>query len=199
MPSSSRITSLHFLPPIASENCPPSFEKLCSIKATQIECQKYEIDLGIKEESLKELIPKPATSCEDPPLYLCLRMGKPSNKRIPKSTPIMSYGKKRMRPEYWFSIPRNRSDELYNFFQLWAPDIYGELQEEEIFSKGFILVEEDTELWDEEEHEEGEIGDSIGGELKDMTKESWEVRLEIQHAEAGKGYGFKYICFSLQN
>lgn len=35
-------------------------------------------------------------------------MGKPSNKRIPKSTPIMSYGKKRMRPEYWFSIPRNR-------------------------------------------------------------------------------------------
>ncbi|XP_069994151.1 uncharacterized protein [Penaeus vannamei] len=72
------------------------------------------------------------------------------------------------------SIYFSRSDELYNFFQLWAPDIYGELQEEEIFSKGFILVEEDTELWDEEEHEEGEIGDSIGGELKDMTKESWE-------------------------
>nr|XP_027209243.1 uncharacterized protein LOC113802815 [Penaeus vannamei] len=58
--------------------------------------------------SFDKLIPKPATSCEDPPLYLCLRMGKPSNKRIPKSTPIMSYGKKRMRPEYWFSIPRNR-------------------------------------------------------------------------------------------
>ncbi|XP_042861954.1 uncharacterized protein LOC122247057 [Penaeus japonicus] len=69
----------------------------------------------------------------------------------------------------------SRSDELYNFFQLWATDIYGELQEEEIFSKGFILVEEDTELWDEEEHEEGESSDSIGGELKDMTKESWEV------------------------
>lgn len=87
-------------------------------------------------------------------------------------------------------ISFSRSDELYNFFQLWAPDIYGELQEEEIFSKGFILVEEDTELWDEEENEEGEIGDSIGGELKDMTKESWEVRLETKHAEAGQG-----VCF----
>lgn len=125
--------------------------------------------------SFDKLIPKPAASCEDPPLYLCLKMGKPAGKSIPKSTPVMSYGKKRMRPEYWFSIPRNRSDELYTFFQRWAHDIYGELNEEYITSKGFILIEEDTELWDDDVLEKGEGGDSIGGELTEMTKESWEV------------------------
>ncbi|XP_071512192.1 nuclear receptor coactivator 7 isoform X2 [Panulirus ornatus] len=123
--------------------------------------------------SFDKLIPKPATSCEDPPLYLCLRMGKPDGKSIPKSTPVMSYGKKRMRPEYWFSIPKNRSDELFNFFQLWAHVIYGELNEDEVASRGFILVEEDTELWDDEEPGGGENEDGIG-ELTEMTKESWE-------------------------
>lgn len=63
-----------------------------------------------------ELIPRPARSCEDPPLYLTLRMGKPINKKIPKSTPIMSYGKKKMRPEYWFSVPRNRYVFCINIF-----------------------------------------------------------------------------------
>ncbi|XP_069180610.1 oxidation resistance protein 1 isoform X8 [Procambarus clarkii] len=124
--------------------------------------------------SFDKLIPKPATSCEDPPLYLCLRMGKPACKRIPKSTPVMSYGKKRMRPEYWFSIPKNRSDELFHFFQLWAHDIYGELNEDEVSARGFVLVEDDTELWADQENEAGENEDSLG-ELTEMTKESWEV------------------------
>lgn len=56
-----------------------------------------------------ELIPRPVHTFEEPPpLYLRLRMGKPKDKKIPKSTPIMSYGKKKMKPEYWFSVPRNR-------------------------------------------------------------------------------------------
>lgn len=58
--------------------------------------------------SFIELIPRPARSCDDPPLYLRLRMGRPANKAVPRSTPLMSYGRKRMRPEYWFSVPRNR-------------------------------------------------------------------------------------------
>lgn len=58
---------------------------------------------------LIELIPRPVHTFEEPPpLYLRLRMGKPKDKKIPKSTPIMSYGKKKMKPEYWFSVPRNR-------------------------------------------------------------------------------------------
>lgn len=79
-----------------------------------------------------ELIPRPARSCEDPPLYLRLRMGKPINRPIPRSTPLMSYGKKKMRPEYWFSVPKNRVDELYNFLNLWVPHLYGELSEKQV-------------------------------------------------------------------
>ena len=55
-----------------------------------------------------ELIPKPAQPCEAPPLYLRLRMGKPVERKMPMTTPIMSYGKKKMKPEYWFSIPRDK-------------------------------------------------------------------------------------------
>lgn len=55
-----------------------------------------------------ELIPKPAQPCDAPPLYLRLRMGKPLNRKGAMTTPIMSYGKKKMKPEYWFSIPRDK-------------------------------------------------------------------------------------------
>lgn len=44
----------------------------------------------------------------------------------------MSYGKKKMRPEYWFSVPKNRVDELYKFLQAWVPHLYGELEEEKV-------------------------------------------------------------------
>lgn len=86
-----------------------------------------------------ELIPRPARSCEDPPLYLRLKMGKPLNKKIPHSTPLMSYGKKKMRPEYWFSVPKNRVDELYKFIQAWVPQLYGELDEEKVMSWSKVI------------------------------------------------------------
>ena len=66
---------------------------------------------------------------------------------------------------------------MYNFFQLWAHDIYGELNEEEVASRGFILVVEETDLWTEQDRERAEAEDGIGGELTEMTKESWEVRI----------------------
>ncbi|XP_049949943.1 oxidation resistance protein 1 isoform X5 [Schistocerca serialis cubense] len=133
--------------------------------------------------SFDKLIPRPARSCEDPPLYLTLRMGKPLNKKIPKSTPIMSYGKKKMRPEYWFSVPRNRVDELYSFLMLWIPHLYGDLEEIDFKSRGYELVESDTELWDDEVGDgNGRTGDSRSrsgsdgdAELGELTRESWEV------------------------
>jgi len=54
-----------------------------------------------------ELIPRPATLYEDPPLYLCLKIGRPLNKAVSKTCPIESYTK-RHKPEYWFSIPRDK-------------------------------------------------------------------------------------------
>lgn len=125
--------------------------------------------------SFDKLIPRPARSCEDPPLYLRLRMGKPVNKPIPKSTPLMSYGKKKMRPEYWFSVPKNRVDELYKFIQGWVPHLYGELDEDKVKERGFVLVENDTELWSEEPTPSASRHGSQDGEISELTKESWEV------------------------
>nr|XP_022901879.1 nuclear receptor coactivator 7 isoform X2 [Onthophagus taurus] len=123
--------------------------------------------------SFDKLIPRPARSCDDPPLYLRLRMGKPIDKPIPRNTPLMSYGKKKMRPEYWFSVPKNKVDEVYTFLNVWVPHLYGELSEEQIQARG--LVELDTELWTEEPQQTGSRHGSQDGELSDLTRESWEV------------------------
>lgn len=95
--------------------------------------------------SPKELIPRPARACADPPLYLRLRMGKPIGKSMPLPTYVMSYGKNKLRPEFWFSIPKNRTDELYRFLNTWVPHLYGELDEEQITQRGFELIQNDTD------------------------------------------------------
>lgn len=46
-------------------------------------------------------------SVEDTSLFLCLRVGQPINKGGNKTSPIESYSKKK-RPEYWFSVPRDK-------------------------------------------------------------------------------------------
>ncbi|XP_033337198.1 TLD domain-containing protein mustard isoform X8 [Megalopta genalis] len=134
--------------------------------------------------SFDKLIPRPARSCEDPPLYLRLRTGRPKDKKIPRSTPIMSYGKKKLRPEYWFSVPRDRVDDLYRFIHAWVPSLYGELDENYWRERGYILSDTDTDLSPElSPHEAGEAGESTedgkarqdGDEISDLTRESWEV------------------------
>ncbi|KAK9730099.1 LysM domain [Popillia japonica] len=123
--------------------------------------------------SFDKLIPRPARSCDDPPLYLRLRMGKPIDKPIPRNTPLMSYGKKKMKPEYWFSVPRNKVDEVYAFLNVWVPHLYGELNEEQIQARG--LVELDTELWNEEPTPSATRHGSQEEEFSEITRESWEV------------------------
>ncbi|CAL1684367.1 unnamed protein product [Lasius platythorax] len=135
--------------------------------------------------SFDKLIPRPARSCEDPPLYLRLRTGRPKDKKIPRSTPIMSYGKKKLRPEYWFSVPRNRVDDLYRFIHAWVPSLYGELDENYWRERGYILSDTDTDLSPElSPHESGEGADSTeeskardgqGDDITELTRESWEV------------------------
>lgn len=92
-----------------------------------------------------ELIPRPARACQDPPLYLRLRMGKPIGKSMSLPSYVMSYGKNKLRPEFWFSIPKNRTDELYRFLNTWVPHLYGELDEEKITERGFELIQNDTD------------------------------------------------------
>ncbi|XP_046440241.1 uncharacterized protein LOC124191218 isoform X6 [Daphnia pulex] len=149
--------------------------------------------------SLDKLIPKPAQPCDAPPLYLRLRMGKPLNRKGGMTTPIMSYGKKKMKPEYWFSIPRDKADSLCRFFLLWSPDVYGEPGDaDSVAKRGFELITEDLE-WEEPspvrrtkpvKKAKGQLGgksksgdhDQVGGEDEDdplgvtaeLAKESWE-------------------------
>lgn len=100
----------------------------------------------VLSQSFSELIPRPARACADPPLYLRLRMGKPVGKSMPlPSNVVMSYGKNKLRPEFWFSIPKNRIDELYRFLNTWVPHLYGELDEEAIQKRGFELIQNDTD------------------------------------------------------
>jgi len=110
---------------------------------------------------LTELIPKMAVACEAPPLYLRLRMGKPLVRKPGMNTPIMSYGKKKMKPEYWFSIPRDKADSLCRFFLLWSPDVYGDLTDADVEARGFQVITEDLE-WEEPSPVHG-AGAAAGG------------------------------------
>ncbi|XP_051158882.1 oxidation resistance protein 1 isoform X4 [Leptopilina boulardi] len=134
--------------------------------------------------SFDKLIPRPARSCEDPPLYLRLRTGRPKDKKIPRSTPIMSYGKKKLRPEYWFSVPRNRVDDLYKFIHAWVPSLYGELDENYWRERGYILSDTDTDLSPELSPHDAEGGEnteddknrnSDSDDISELTRESWEL------------------------
>ncbi|XP_070509943.1 nuclear receptor coactivator 7 isoform X4 [Chironomus tepperi] len=120
-----------------------------------------------------ELIPRPARACQDPPMYLRLRMGRPAGKPSPLPTTVMSYGKNKLRPEYWFSIPKNKVDELYRFIGAWVPQLYGELDEEAIKARGFELIQHDTE-WTNN-RTSSKDGLDIGEEIGEYTRESWEV------------------------
>ncbi|GAB6029687.1 hypothetical protein CHUAL_005414 [Chamberlinius hualienensis] len=115
---------------------------------------KSEVTMDDKKDlfqAMDKLIPRPARHSDDQPLYLCLRMGRPINKkRPPSTTPIMSYGQRKMRSEYWFGIPKDRVDDLYNFFQHWAPGVYGDIEQMDLNERGFELVNSDDEESDEE-------------------------------------------------
>lgn len=64
---------------------------------------------------------------------------------MPLPSYVMSYGKNKLRPEFWFSIPKNRVDELFRFLNTWVPHLYGDLDEEQIKERGFELIQHDTD------------------------------------------------------
>uniref|UniRef100_A0AAG5CRS7 Oxidation resistance protein 1 n=1 Tax=Anopheles atroparvus TaxID=41427 RepID=A0AAG5CRS7_ANOAO len=125
--------------------------------------------------SFDKLIPRPARACPDPPMYLRLRMGRKIGKNTPLPTTVMSYGKNKLRPEYWFSIPKNKVDELYRFLNAWVQHLYGELDEAAIKERGFELIQIDTE-WSAKTGSPSKDGRSASeGEISEYTRESWEV------------------------
>lgn len=61
--------------------------------------------------SLTDMIPNGLVtdkqSTDEPSLYLCLKIGQPINKSVSADCPIELYSKKK-RPEYWFTVPRDK-------------------------------------------------------------------------------------------
>ncbi|XP_054713523.1 oxidation resistance protein 1-like isoform X2 [Uloborus diversus] len=89
---------------------------------------------------LDKLIPRPATSFCDTPLYLCLRMGEPIEKSVIRTNPVVHFGQK-TKPEYWFSIPKDNVDSLYCFFLRWCPEKYGDIDKINFEELGFFPIE----------------------------------------------------------
>ncbi|CAG0915193.1 unnamed protein product [Notodromas monacha] len=129
--------------------------------------------------SIDKLLPKMTTPAwtVEPPLYLCLRTGRPKNKRIPCSTPVVAYGVRKVLPEYWFLVPQSRAEELYVFLRTWMPDLYGEVNEKYLADHDMDLVEEEL-LLENDGQEDGRgmsAADNASSHIGDL-KESWEFR-----------------------
>ncbi|XP_037824372.1 oxidation resistance protein 1-like isoform X11 [Lucilia sericata] len=188
-----------FIRPLSSEGT-ASTTKLKDNKQQQQPKLDYRSMVSVDDKpglfvSVDKLIPRPARACPDPPLYLRLRMGKPIGKAIPLPTSVMSYGKNKLRPEYWFSVPKNRIDELYRFVNTWVPHLYGELDEEQIKSRGFELIQDDTE-WTQSGTKKTRSGSQEGEEITDITRESWEV-LSMSSEDYRKSSIFQTGSFDL--
>lgn len=86
----------------------------------------------------------------------------------------------------------SRVEELYRFLNAWVPQLYGELDEEAIKTRGFELIQHDTEWMNNRtsskvsknanyfsiSHHDSHIlqdGADFGDEIGEYTRESWEV------------------------
>ncbi|KAM7292263.1 oxidation resistance protein 1 isoform X1 [Ixodes scapularis] len=144
------------IPPGEDERRPPSRTDNANVWLKNMVEEKPELFAALEKLGFcfddHELVPRPAQSSEAPLLYLCLRMGKPLHKRLPRSA--STRGKYRLRPQYWFGIPRTRVDELYYFLERWAPSVYGDVHRADLSLRGFESL---PDSGDEEEEGDGEV------------------------------------------
>ncbi|CAM4817426.1 unnamed protein product [Rotaria magnacalcarata] len=103
------------------------------------------------------------------PYYLCLKASMhvddvPSlrpkqHKKISEKVKDNFYGKKQINQEYWFSVPKNKTESLYEFFRRWTPEraldplidddkassnIHQSKPNNEPSKKGFVLLPDDN-------------------------------------------------------
>lgn len=57
-----------------------------------------------------DILPSKEEKSKSPPMFLCIKVGKPMRKSFATHTAAMvqQYGKRRKQPEYWFAVPRER-------------------------------------------------------------------------------------------
>ncbi|TKC41316.1 hypothetical protein EI555_000910, partial [Monodon monoceros] len=72
---------------------------------------KSEIQLWLLKRiqvPIEDILPSKEEKSKTPPMFLCIKVGKPMRKSFATHTAAMvqQYGKRRKQPEYWFAVPR---------------------------------------------------------------------------------------------
>ncbi|XP_066461612.1 nuclear receptor coactivator 7 isoform X2 [Eleutherodactylus coqui] len=119
---------------------------------------------------IEDMLPSKEEKSKTPPMFLCIKVGKPMRKSFATHTTAMvqQYPRKRKQPEYWFAVPQERVDHLYTFFVQWSPEVYGKDAKEQ----GFVVVEKD-EL------------DMIDNFFSEPSTKSWEI-ITVEEAKRRK-------------
>ncbi|XP_062980782.1 nuclear receptor coactivator 7 isoform X2 [Elgaria multicarinata webbii] len=119
---------------------------------------------------IEDMLPSKEEKSKTPPMFLCIKVGKPMKKSFTAQSTTMAqqYGKRRKQPEYWFAVPRERVDHLYTFFVQWSPDVYGK----DVKDQGFVVVEKE-EL------------DMIDNFFSEPSTKSWEI-ITVEEAKRRK-------------
>ncbi|GCC23724.1 hypothetical protein chiPu_0002122 [Chiloscyllium punctatum] len=127
-------------------------------------------------ETLENMLPSKEEKSKKPPMFLCIKVGKPMRKSFVSYnlTTMHQYVKKGKQPEYWFAVPQERVDHLYAFFVQWSPEVYGK----EAKDQGFVVVEKD----------ELEMIDNF---FSDPIPKSWEI-ITIEEAKRRQSVGSFY-------
>ncbi|XP_074902989.1 nuclear receptor coactivator 7 isoform X3 [Buteo buteo] len=135
-------------------------------------CEKQDVIPEVNKcvSSPTDMLPSKEEKSKTPPMFLCIKVGKPMRKSFASQSTTMSqqFSKKIKQPEYWFAVPRERVDHLYTFFVQWSPEIYGKDAKEQ----GFVVVEKE-EL------------DMIDNFFSEPTTKSWEI-ITVEEAKRRK-------------
>lgn len=160
----------------ASEDSPDSLSPCSpednSQKETQMDSES-ELKLWLLKRiqgPIEDMLPSKEEKSKIPPMFLCIKVGKPMRKSFATQTAAMvqQYARKRKQPEYWFAVPQERVDHLYTFFVQWSPEVYGKDAKEQ----GFVVVEKD-EL------------DMIDNFFSEPSTKSWEI-ITVEEAKRRK-------------
>ncbi|XP_028622260.1 nuclear receptor coactivator 7 isoform X1 [Grammomys surdaster] len=154
----------------ALDSLESSLDKIC--QGAQMD-NKSEIQLWLLKRiqvPIEDILPSKEEKSKTPPMFLCIKVGKPMRKSFASHTTSMvqQYSKRRKQPEYWFAVPRERVDHLYTFFVQWSPDVYGKDAKEQ----GFVVVEKE-EL------------NMIDNFFSEPTTKSWEI-ITVEEAKRRK-------------
>ncbi|XP_008844779.1 nuclear receptor coactivator 7 isoform X2 [Nannospalax galili] len=154
----------------AQDSSESTLDKSC--QGAQMD-NKSEIQLWLLKRiqvPIEDILPSKEEKSKTPPMFLCIKVGKPMRKSFATHTTAMvqQYSKRRKQPEYWFAVPRERVDHLYTFFVQWSPDVYGKDAKEQ----GFVVVEKE-EL------------NMIDNFFSEPTTKSWEI-ITVEEAKRRK-------------